>query len=96
MKTPQNELGKAIRIGLARKGLTQKDLAKYLGISAPSISAWMSGKTMPSAEYLIKLTEYLDISENIFQCREKKTTYLLENNIGKLTTIVDRLERRIV
>ena len=44
MKPTQVEIGKAIRLGLAKKGINQKDLANFLGISTPSVSLWMDAR----------------------------------------------------
>ena len=38
-------------------GLKQKDLAQYLGVSEPSVSAYVSGKTTPSPDKLKKIFE---------------------------------------
>lgn len=74
MEKTQTEIGKIIKIGLAKKGLKQKDLAVFLGIKPQSISAWINGKTMPSAKYLLEVTKYLDIGEDVFPGQERKTS----------------------
>lgn len=38
-------------------GLKQKDLAQYLGISEPSVSSYVSGKSTPSAANLKKILD---------------------------------------
>lgn len=45
-----------------KKGLTQTELGKKLGISQKSYSHWESGKTEPSLENLIKLADLLEVS----------------------------------
>lgn len=40
----------------------QSELAEYVGISRAAISDWKSKGTSPTAEYLVKICEFLDIS----------------------------------
>lgn len=41
-------------------GLRQYELANLMGVKQASVSAWESGKAMPSAENLLKLADILD------------------------------------
>lgn len=45
-----------------QRGLTQKYVALSLGVKGPSVSAWESGKTFPSAENLAALAELYGVS----------------------------------
>ena len=38
-------------------GLKQKDLAQFLGVSEPSVSSYVSGKTTPSPDKLKKIMD---------------------------------------
>lgn len=50
-----------------RKGLTQVELAKEVGVSFPTVSSWETGKSIPSPRHLKKLATVLDCSvEQIF------------------------------
>ena len=61
---------KQIRIS---KGLTQKQLSLYLGVSQQSISFYESGKKRPTYEIIHKLSFYLDYPINeIFNMFVKK------------------------
>jgi transcriptional regulator with XRE-family HTH domain len=44
------------------KGITQIRLSIEAGVSQETISAYESGKALPSAETLIKLSNYLNVS----------------------------------
>ena len=44
------------------KGITQSELADYLGMSFQAISKWENGTTMPDITYLPKLAEYFNVS----------------------------------
>lgn len=53
-------LGGNIRVTMARRGMTQQDLAKASGTPQPTISRYITGKTPPSPERLVKIAEALD------------------------------------
>jgi len=59
---------KEIRIGIKiiekrkEKGLTQEELADYLGISKPAVSKWESGQSYPDITLLPVIASYFDIS----------------------------------
>lgn len=57
----KNKLGKEILKNLYKQGKNQKWLANEIGISAPSISAIISGRTNPSQQTLKKISEILKI-----------------------------------
>ena len=42
------------------RGMLQYELANRMGIKQASVSAWESGKAMPSAENLLKLADILE------------------------------------
>lgn len=44
------------------KGLTQEDLAGYIGISKASVSKWETGQSYPDITFLPKLAAYFNIS----------------------------------
>ncbi len=47
---------------LHEKHLSQKDLAQYAGLSPAAISGWKTKNTSPSADKLVKICEFLDVS----------------------------------
>lgn len=42
------------------RGMLQYELANRMGVTQASVSAWESGKAMPSAENLLKLADILE------------------------------------
>lgn len=42
------------------RGMLQYELANRMGVKQASVSAWESGKAMPSAKNLIKLADILE------------------------------------
>ena len=55
-----------IRIGRAKKNLSQKELAKRLGVVPSAVSQWESGKKTPSGDIMIKLILELDLVDELF------------------------------
>lgn len=72
----------------AAGGLSQKQVADYLGISPQSISKWEKGEALPSIEYLPKLSEILDCDINAFFLPCEKAKY----DIDKLKEIFDFID----
>lgn len=58
---------KKIRVS---RGMRQYELANRMGVKQASVSAWESGKAMPSAENLLKLADILDCSVDVLLGRE--------------------------
>jgi len=55
-------IGENIKAARKLKGLSQRALAEKLGIAFQNLSVWENGKGAPSARYLLKLAEVLDVS----------------------------------
>lgn len=54
-------LGKAIKILLDQKGITQKELAEKIELSENSVSLIMNGKTQPKKDTLDKIAKVLKV-----------------------------------
>lgn len=70
------------------KSGSQSKLAKKLGIVSQSVNQWLSGKTIPSEENIVKMAKIFKISqkelENIFKLEEDDKTESLQKEIEKL------------
>ena len=65
--------------------LTQTDLAKQLGITRMSFSAWETGKTVPNKANLVLLAKLLNVEETAFESEYKIVeNYLRLNDENKL------------
>ena len=64
------------------RGLTQGDIAAYLGISDKAISKWENGTAKPTISNLTKLAELMDIP------LEKIISYNKKDKISKVTIVV--------
>ena len=49
---------------LEKRGMTQTELAKLVGITKISVNQYIKGKTLPKTEYLDKISEVLQVSPN--------------------------------
>ena len=45
-----------------KKGISQKQLAEFIGASTGNVSDWKSGKSAPAIEKLPLIADYLDVS----------------------------------
>jgi transcriptional regulator with XRE-family HTH domain len=59
----KKRLGEAIRDGrmAMEPPMTQRDLARCVGVHQPSVSAWELGKTMPSPGTVLTLAALLNL-----------------------------------
>lgn len=57
-------IGKAIRVGLVRKRLTQEELAKIVGSTQRSISSYVNGNAQPPLDILVNICRVLEINLN--------------------------------
>ena len=61
-KNKKAELGKRIKDLRTENGLSQKDLADFLGIGRPNLSRIERGYILPVTPYLIKLRDRFNVS----------------------------------
>ena len=71
-----------IKISEYRKmnGISQKDFAEKLGISAGNLCEWEKGRIEPSITALIKMSELLDISVDELIGKERFTALNRQND----------------
>ena len=60
-----NNIGLNILALRRKKGITQEELAKYVGVSAQAVSKWENGG-VPDTELLPKIADYFEISIDVF------------------------------
>ena len=53
-----------LRECIRRSGITQKELAKKIGVSAQTVSKYMKADVFPALDTLAKLCSALDVSAN--------------------------------
>lgn len=92
----QENIGLFIAESRKKKNLTQKELAKKIGVTNRSISNWETGKCMPEYELLIPLTKELDItiSELINGQKEKTSNKDSNKTIEKIIHFLEVFEEK--
>lgn len=61
------------------RGVYQKDLAKYVGVTSTTISYYESGGKKPKMEKLNKIAEYFGVTVDYLIGEEKNTDELMED-----------------
>ncbi len=62
------EIGKRIRELRLERKLSQNQMAELLSVSQDTISLWETGKSLPSAEYLIEISKNFNVSTDYILC----------------------------
>lgn len=47
------------------KGLSQKELAKAIGVSQATVTSWEQGKSAPSMRAMKKLTDFYEVDPSV-------------------------------
>lgn len=69
------ELGEVIRKHRKMKELTQEEMARYLGVTAPAVNKWENGNAMPDITLLLPIARLLDVSlDELLSFRKELTT----------------------
>lgn len=55
-------IGEQIKNYRKTVGLTQEQVANYLGVSTPAVNKWEKGSNMPDISILVDIADYYDIS----------------------------------
>ena len=74
-------IGKIIINKRREKGVTQDDLANFIGVSKASVSKWETGHSYPDITFLPRLASYFDISLDELMGYEPQ---MIESDIRKL------------
>ena len=70
--------GKAMEIGHViaklreKKGISQKELANILNVSAGAVALWEVNKRCPSLESLVNIADYFDVSMDTFFVNDRR------------------------
>lgn len=90
------DLGNIIRIGRAKKGWSQDDLADRLGVHKQSVSRWESGKAVPDGNTLVQIAKVLEIAADIFNSPPSPPMgYISREEFNQIVSRLDRLEKMI-
>ena len=67
-----------------QKGLTQKEIAKLIGVYQPRVSVWLNGVRMPNSAHLHKLAEVLSEDPEVLTQKLLKIANLNSNLNSKM------------
>ncbi|NUM33394.1 MAG: helix-turn-helix transcriptional regulator [Candidatus Brocadiae bacterium] len=92
-----NQIKDIIRVGRARKSLSQTDLAQKIGVVASAVSQWEAGKKIPSGDILIKLAKELDIVDELFPDRkkERRNGNSIESRIDTIESFIQEIGKKL-
>lgn len=81
------EISEIIKENRKLKNLSQEELAKELHISRQSISKWETGKSLPTTDQLILLSEIFDCSLDTLLKGDKKMEEKIKHEIDDKRTL---------
>jgi len=76
------------------KGLSQKELADLMGVSAAAVSQWESGGKRPQKANLAKLAEVLGVSTEYLLGKEENPFQNVEGIDRRIMEIIKSLSQR--
>ena len=77
-------LSKRLKELRAAKGMTQADLANYLGITQQAIAKWERDKAEPDIETLNKIADYFHVTTDELLGRETKGGYYIDKETAEI------------
>ena len=87
-----------IRLLRERRGLTQSELAKQLGITRSSVNAWEQGISVPSTQYIVELAAIFKISTDYLPGVESTASInvsgLTDEDIELAHSLIERLRKK--
>lgn len=87
-----------IRLLRERRGLTQSELAKQLGITRSSVNAWEQGISVPSTQYIVELAAIFKISTDYLLGVESTASInvsgLTDEDIELAHSLIERLRKK--
>ena len=82
-----------IKLLRERKGLTQAELARHLGVTRSGVNAWEMGISIPSTQYIVELAQFFDVSADYLLGLEHTATVsvdgLSDREIAAVTEIIE-------
>lgn len=82
------QIGNVIKQYRKAKGITQDEMAKKLGVTAPAVSKWENGTTVPDITLLGPIARLLEISTDTL------LSYQEELSSKEITAIIQELDKR--
>lgn len=75
-----------------KRGVTQSELAKQLGLTRAGVNAWEMGISVPSTQYIVELALYFGVSTDYLLDMKNTATVsvngLTDREIASITEII--------
>ena len=82
-----------IKLLREKRGLTQAELAKQLGITRSGVNAWEMGISVPSTQYIVELAQFFGVSADYLLGLENTTTVSVEGLTDReIASIIEIVE----
>lgn len=82
-----------IKILREKRGLTQTELAKQLGLTRSGVNAWEMGISVPSTQYIVELAQYFGVSSDYLLGLSDTATVSVEGlNDREIASIIEIIE----
>lgn len=82
---------KNLRKYMESKGITQKELAEKIGVSAPTMNDWLQSKKYPRIDKIEKLANYFGILKSDLIEEKSEEHFEAQKNNNTIVSIVLRL-----
>lgn len=82
---------KNLRKYMEVKGITQKELAEIIGVSAPTMNDWLQAKKYPRIDKIEKLANYFGILKSDLIEEKSEEHFETQKNNNTIASIVIRL-----
>jgi transcriptional regulator with XRE-family HTH domain len=82
---------KNLRKYMESKGITQKELAEKIGVSAPTMNDWLQSKKYPRIDKIEKLANYFGILKSDLIEEKSEEHFEVQKNNNVITDIIIRL-----
>lgn len=82
---------KNLRKYMESKGITQKELAEKIGVSAPTMNDWLQSKKYPRIDKIEKLANYFGILKSDLIEEKSEEHFEVQKNNNTIVSIVLRL-----
>lgn len=83
------KIGEVIRENRKRKSMTQEEMAKRLGVTAPAVNKWENGNSQPDIMLLAPIARLLGISLDTLLCFQEELT------TEEITSIIYEVEYKL-
>ncbi len=65
------DIHKNLAMAIMQSGMTQSEIAKKINVKQPTLSQYVSGRTMPALDTFANLCNVLDLDANDILCVKK-------------------------